>query len=122
MATVQIDLTKPLVLPGGSRYRFTIIKADIKTPDGKNDKGEDKSPYINFQLHEEGGYDLNVFHIVSFKSPWALKAMAEAADIPFDANGFDTNDFIGKQIEADVTLVDDPQYGLQNKVGKVYKV
>lgn len=120
MAIVQVDLEKETALIPDGDYVVTITKADIKIPEGVNDKGDAKSPYINFQFYFPD-LQKSIFSIVSFKAPHQMKKIADAADVHYGTEGFDTNDFLGKQVGVQIGMKDDPTYGPQNTVIKVFK-
>lgn len=114
MSFVDIDLTKADVIPVGS-YVATITKAEIKQP-----KDSSKSPYINWQFFvPEAG--MSVFHITSLKASFAVKKVVEAAGVEFSASGFELDECIGKQIQVDISIEEDPNYGTRNTVSKVGK-
>ena len=122
MAIVQVDLTKPTVLPDG-RYTLTFVKTEIYMPQAgaTTATGNPKAPSIIWTLHEPQT-GLSVRHFTSFNAPFLIKPICEACNVKYDANGFDTDDCLNHQIEADVVVVDDPKYGPQNKITKVYKI
>jgi hypothetical protein len=51
-----------------------------------------------------------------------IKAMMDASKTPYDTSGFDPDGAIEKQINIRVGQKDDPVYGLQNVVVKVWAV
>lgn len=116
MPKFEIDLTAADVVPDGD-YVAVIKKAEVKTS-SKPDGGQ----YINWQLALPGANNRSLFHITSFKAPSMVKAVMDAAKVPYDKTGFDPDQAVNAQINVRVTTKEDPQYGIQNVVTKVWAV
>jgi hypothetical protein len=115
MPKFDIDLTTADVIPDGD-YVAIIKKAETRdTKDGAN-------KYISWLLQLPGAGNRTIFHSTSHTVPRMIKAMMDASKTPYDTSGFDPDGAIEKQINIRVGQKDDPVYGLQNVVVKVWAV
>jgi hypothetical protein len=118
MPTYDIDLTTADVLPDGN-YVVTIKKAEVKpTKDGA-------SQIVSWQLQvnqPEQFAGRMMFEITSFKVPFRIKQFMDAAKAPYDKTGFDPELTVGKQINVEVGIEDDPNYGARNRVNKAWAI
>ncbi len=113
MPVYDLDLTVADVVPEGD-YLAQITKQEEKK--GK----ESGTPYLNwtFKLVVEGK---NIFHITSFKAPFAIKAIMDAADVPYTKQGFDPEAAVGKQVMVHLVVEDSADFGMQNRITKIWK-
>jgi len=111
---IDIDVTKAGLVPSGD-YIATIIKYEIK--DTKDNTGK----YVNWQLHIPGKG--NIFHMTSLKDGklLGLKFFLDAAGIAYNKDGFELDGAINKQVSIRVVEEDDPTYGAQNRITRVWK-
>jgi len=63
-----------------------------------------------------------IFHVTSFKTPFAIKAVMDAAKAPYEKTGFDPSVAIGAQVNLHIAIKDDPTYGIKNIITKIWAV
>ena len=101
---------KRKTLPKG-KYIFRITEAEERQSHSGNDM-------LCLTLEHESG--IKVFdYIVPSKAKWKLATLLKACQLPHSGDvEFSCDDIIGCYVEAEITLQDDPNWGLQNKVKK----
>lgn len=115
MPKFDIDLTTADVIADGD-YVAIIKRAEVR------DNKEGTSQYVSWLLQIPTAGNRTIFHATSFSVPRMVKAMMDASKTPYDTSGFDPDGAIGKQINIRVGQKDDPTYGIQNVVVKVWAV
>lgn len=117
MAIFDIDLTTADLMPDGD-YVATISKVEPKiSGDQSKNPG---SVYLSWMLKLTTGKVM--FHNTPMSFPSMVKSMMDASKTPYTPNGFDPDLAVGKQVNIRVGTKDDPTYGLQNNIVKVWAV
>lgn len=111
---IEIDLTSVGVIPDGD-YTATIQSAEIKTSEAGN-------TYIKWRVMVPSHG--NIFHNTTLKEGalFGIKTLLDAAGVKCTKEGFDYNEAVGKQIGIKIATKEDPTYGAQANIVKVWKV
>jgi hypothetical protein len=111
----DVDESRKVLTPGW--YRARVKGAEIKTSKNADQKTGQFNQYINWQLETEAcdnpdDNEMTLFYNTTFTTDGGLKQVKrflKAIGLDWDADGFDTEDALGLELEVNVSVDEYPK-------------